>query len=410
MNEINIKYKKVKLYILNITSLLSFLKLLNYNIQKVFSRKIGEQISLQVTVLKGLTKNHRIPIVCAYVGDNQKKMEHWKNLLFSVVNDYIVESLYANDVKRYLRKQYPNLSLILFEQCDQVKKYYSKTNSFSIPGFVETVIDIDDSMKNLCHKSKSGYANTQRLISTYKLSFNWSESDADKKDFYFNMYLPYIKERHKDESLIVSYEDIFGGKFPRKLMMIKKANHKVAGGVANFVPFHVSLAFFGVRDGHFDTVKQGVLGAIYYFLIEEIRKDGIDRLFCGGSPPILSNGITRHKIGLLARIDKENPYKHADLVSCVLLKDTKGIRDFLTSSPYVYVGKNGDLTGAVWVQPNKYSCITDFEKEINLVFRFGLDRCNIFEWGSNLVPEAWCQKLQYKKITVCKAEKQIASF
>ena len=405
MNEIIIKYKKVKSYILNITCLLSFLKQSNYKFQKVFSGKISEQITLQVTLLKGLTKNHRIPLVCAYVGDNQKKLEHWKNLLFSVVNDYAVESLCANDVKRFLRKQYPDLSLILFEQLEHVKKNYSKTNSFSIPGFIETVIDIDVSMKNLCHKSRSGYGNIQRLISTHKLSFNWSESDTDKKDFYFNMYLPYIKERHKDESLIVSYEDVFGGKFPRKLMLIKKANHIVAGGVANFVPSHISLAFWGVRDGHFDAVKQGVLGAIYYFLIEEIRKEGIDRLFIGGTPPIINNGITRHKIGILARIDKENPYKHADLVSCVLLKDTEGIRDFLTSSPYVYVEKNGDLTGAVWVQPNKYSCITDFEKEINLVFRFGVDKCNIYEWGKNTVPEAWYQRFKDNKIIAYMAEK-----
>lgn len=405
MNEIIIKYKKVKSYILNIICLLSFLKQSNYKFQKVFSGKISEQITLQVTLLKGLTKNHRIPLVCAYVGDNQKKLEHWKNLLFSVVNDYAVEILCANDVKRFLRKQYPDLSLILFEQLEHVKKNYSKTNSFSIPGFIETVIDIDVSMKNLCHKSRSGYGNIQRLISTHKLSFNWSESDTDKKDFYFNMYLPYIKERHKDESLIVSYEDVFGGKFPRKLMLIKKATHIVAGGVANFVPSHISLAFWGVRDGHFDAVKQGVLGAIYYFLIEEIRKEGIDRLFIGGTPPIISNGITRHKIGILARIDKENPYKHADLVSCVLLKDTEGIRDFLASSPYVYVAKNGDLTGAVWVQPNKYSCITDFEKEINLVFRFGVDKCNICEWGKNTVPEAWYQRFKDNKIIVYRAEK-----
>ena len=309
--------------------------------------------------------------------------------MFSDIEDQVVETVPLNKLRWFFRDQCSDYSLLLAESDSIAVPHFPFKKQVVIPFFVNMSIDLSCFGKTLSKRQRKSYSDSRRMISKFQMSFDWSFSEDDRRDFYDNIYRPFIQKRHKDEALLVNYVDIFTDLFSHRLMRIKYADQVIAGGVVNFRNPQPSLAFFGVRDGLYDLVKKGALGAIYYFMVIEMKKEGFSSLYLGGSPPFLTNGVTRHKTNRLATIDKIRPYNSNDLISCFLLRDTEGLRDFLTASPFLYVNQNAELVGSVWIYPGKYNCREEFEKEVNMVFKLGPTECRILEFERHSIPRDW---------------------
>ena len=354
----------------------------------------GASPDLSLILIRGRTRNRQVPLECAYIGNNAKTLAHWKQLIFSSIDDQTAEKVRLDRPRRLFGSAFPDCSLLIVESDVPAAGCFSRERQFAVPFFVNMSIDLTRFDEGLNYKQKKSYSNSRRLISKYQLEFDWSSSADDLRDFYDNLYRPFIQRRHDEQALVLAYSDVFTDRFPQRLMRIKRAGRVIAGGVINFRDSQPTLAFFGTRDGEYDIVRQGALGALYYFAVMQMREEGYGRLLIGGTPPVLTHGLTRHKLQRLAVIDRESPYRPANMVSCLLLRDSAGLRDLLGASPFVFVDGSGGLAGTVWAYPGKYGSREEFEYEVNLSFRCGLNECRVFEFERNALPGDWLTGLR----------------
>jgi hypothetical protein len=258
-------------------------------------------------------------------------------------------------------------------------------------------------MAELCKKSRSGFDRIRRWIRSQNLSYEITKTVEAQKDFYENMYLPFISKRHNDSSLIIDFQGIFSDTLPSEVFFIKKNDKVVAGAVVRYWENRPSLSFLGVKEGHIEDVKRWNTGVIYYFVITELQKKGIKMLFIGGSPPILTNGLLFFKMKLLAQIDHEKPYQPAGCVSLHVLKFTEGVRDFLKTNPFVFIKNDGKMAAAVWTFSGKGSGTEVLEHQINQAFRLGLEECHVFAWRKKQASKFLSNHFQGRKIVIHRA-------
>ena len=171
---------------------------------------------------------------------------------------------------------------------------------FRVPHSLYTRIDLSKPMSHF-DRRKAGYRNVRRLISKHGLSYETTRSAAACRDFYDRMYVSYIRSRHKERARILPYRALFPPSIPFELFTIKRRGKVVAGAVVHDRQGAPVVGFFGIMDGRHEYLVEGVLGAAYYFIMREMKKKrGFNQLRLGGSPPFLTQGITRHKIRLCA--------------------------------------------------------------------------------------------------------------
>ena len=358
-------------------------------------------------LIKGTTKTNKIPLVCAYAGDRKIFMNIWISYIFNEAQVFPIKKLPIHQIDKYLRLNNPQCSMIIYQHhgCNSIQAI--KNKSFVIPTFIETILNTSEPIEQLSKKKKFGFTNTKRLITKYHLQYEIKDSKEAQQEFYHEMYLPYIKLRHGNKSRIVNFEGVFPEHIPFSIIFIKQNGQSIAGGVVLYREKRVSFAFLGIKNNVTTAVANSAIGAAYYFLRMEMHQKGIEKLHLGGSPPMLSEGLTRYKMRMLAQIDKTTPYKTSDLYSCMLIKDTKGIRDFLSTGPFVFENRNGKSACSLWVQADQYSDFDDFKKDIQHTSQLGFKSCHIIEWGNNLIPKSWLNQFDQEELIFQSANKYL---
>ncbi|MEI6697317.1 MAG: peptidoglycan bridge formation glycyltransferase FemA/FemB family protein [Bacteroidota bacterium] len=377
---------------------MNFVRVFYENDTVIFKRD-----SSLVYIISGKTRQNNIPLSIAYAGNNHNNMLHWASMIIENPN-FNTNICTKNRLIRFIKTQYPECSMLLLEQDSPEKTTKLGQNSLLIPRFINTTIDISMPMEALRKKNRSGFDRIRRWIYTKKITCEFTQSAEAQKEFYYNMYLPFIKKRYSECAFILEYEGIFSDTVKSEILFIKKDDKAIAGAVIRFWDGRPTLGFIGVKEEYINELKRWNTGAVYYFIAEELHKRGFEKLHLGGSPSFLNNGLLFFKMRLTAQIDIDQPFQNEGCVSFHLLKDNEGIRDFLTSNPFVYVKQDGFLAGVLWTKFEKYLSFEKFEKEISPFFRLGLDECHIFKWGKSTFPKEWIDPFLFKKIIIKSAE------
>ncbi len=318
--------------------------------------------SVPLYLISGRTKQHRFPIVCAYAGYSMTNMAMWVSIIFDTAENQNLGSCPVKGIKRYLKKNYPLCSMLFIEQGDTDGQNKDIGNSIIFPNSIQTYLDISKPIELFPKDIRRYFSNTRRLISKYNLSYEMTESEEAQKLFYYDMYLPYIGGKHGNICRIIIFEDVFSPLVPFTIIQIKQEGQVIAAGVVHFKRGQVVYAFMGVKDGLFDSVSKGGLTATYFFLIKEMQKRGFAEFHLGGSPPILTHNLTRHKIRMSAQLDKDYKYKKNEFICCCLLNDYEATREFLTTGPFVFRNKAGKMNGVMWIKKGNFRLKENLKK------------------------------------------------
>ncbi len=364
------------------------------------------ETALPVFIIEGVTKNGRIPLICAFAGQNNITRHQWTDLIFAESAENYIKNLTPSQLPEYLKVNYPDCALLLIRYSNELLVPDIHEKAFFIPNFIDTFIDISDPLPVLCKKSRTGYANIRRLLSLNGLTYEITTEKNACQDFYHSIYLPYLIERHGIKSMRDDYTDLFPENIPSILIFIKQKGLRIAGGVVHFVDGKCIFRFLGVMERMESSIPQGIIGSMYYFLTKEMQILGYTKLFLGGSPPFLNNGLTRHKLRMMAQLDQTFKYQKSRSASCLLLNDCPGIRDFLCGNPLLYLENSGKLAGALWINNDQYKTREDFVKEYTLFKRIGSGKNHLYLWNIDSVPADWIESLADTGIAVMPASEK----
>lgn len=336
-----------------------------------------ERVAYPLHLISGLTHGNNFPIKIAYVGRDDMKLVQWSSLIGKVLDKRMVGEVPVAGIMKLLTNQYPECSLLLVEK-DLIGHDNLGMEGFSLPYFMQSVIDLSVPIDLVSNRCSPGFANAARRIRKFKMTWEIDNTPEAQHDFYYHMYGPYLSARYGETFQGVSFHNVFSTEIPFELMRVKSGDEVLAAGVFRIKSGKAYFSFLGVREGKFENVQKGALSALYYFLYEELRRRGFDKLYLGGSPPFLFDSVTKHKIRMTARIDKDYLYQNQELISLFLLKNCEGTNDFLCRSPLISIDRSGRARGVIWLgNPEETLDMERVHKEIDTVFRFGLDVCEI---------------------------------
>lgn len=338
-----------------------------------------ERFPLQI--VSGFTKTNLLPISFAYIGQNPKIPFIWSDWILEKPEFHQRKSIEKASLLDNLKKEIPNSSILLMDQ--EIVNLETEGMKFPVPNFMQTYIDISQPLENLKHRKNLGFANAKRLIKKHQLSYRMVNTDEGQKDFYENMYLPYQNNRHQNNFIKVEFEGIFHDSFPYEMIHILKNGEAILGGIVRFKSNGVYFSFLGIRDGKFEHVQNGAISASYYFLYHELHKRGYKKLFLGGTSPFLNHSLTKYKIRMNAEIDHDYQYQKQELTSLQILNHSEANRDFLASSPFVFINEKGKHCAAFWKDSETAQESEFLQKQLSNAALLNLKNNMIFSFSEN---------------------------
>jgi len=275
---------------------------------------------------------------------------------------------------------------------------FKKRKCFYVPCWIYGEIDISVDDSSLI-KSKS-LKSDLRKIRKNKLHFELTNELSQFHNFYYNMYLPYITKCHGNRAVIVIYDSMEKEFKNCDLLFVKKGKEYIAGALIAYTKNRAHLRFLGVKEGNSDYVKEGAIGALYYFPVHYLKEKGYKRLRLGGTRAFLKDGVLWYKKKWGLQII--DTHQMGFLIKP--LSKTVGAKGFFLNNPFIYMDKTR-VNGAIFVESNQSFSKEDFRKMYKSYYLPGISKLFIYRFGKGdskireVVPSEFSDKM-----TICSAE------
>jgi hypothetical protein len=328
----------------------------------------------ELVVLEGQEKNSGAPITMAYTGSRVQARECWAQQMFmpGVKRHFVGRHFFLN-IPPYLRRHFPDCNLFLSEH-NSITQSFSLKSGFAVPEWVDMELDISNPIERLLGNQREGI---QRRIRKFGLSYEITRDPKYFDDFYYNMYVPYMRARHSEAVQLDTYSALHEVFSRGELILVKNENAILCAGLFEVQNQKVRCRKMGVRDGRWEYVREGVIGACYYFLITEMKKRCYKKMHLGGTRPFLSDGVTKFKISLKAELASS---QHNSCLTVAFLKNSQGLQSFLTHNPFICFEKSEEAFRAVFFQSEDQDT-EDFNTMIQANVCHGLADSHIFVFG-----------------------------
>jgi len=284
--------------------------------------------------------------------------------------------------------QVPKSTVILF----------GKKKCFYIPLWVEGEVDISVDIPRLINNES--LKSDIRRIKRSKLHFELTHELSQFHNFYYNMYLPYITKAHGNTAIIMKYDSMKKEFKKCDLLFIKKEKEYIAGVLITYTKNVARLWSLGVKDGNLEYIKDGAVGAIFYFSFLHLKEKGFRRVNVGGSRPFYNDGILWYK----KKWSQKIVGKHQIGFLIKPLSMTVGIMGFFLNNPFIFVHKNL-FNGALFAEAGRSFSREDFQKFYKNYYLTGISKLFIYQFEQ--VPCGRRQAVPPElsdKITICSAD------
>ena len=215
----------------------------------------------------------------------------------------------------------------------------ARTQGFlAVPAWVQTSLDTSRTLEEIAEGTRSGRSSRKNDIRRTKKSGFTAvlRGGADEVQHFFDEWcLPFTQTRFGAGAIAM------GRDWRRQMarvcavMWIEQAGSRVGGALLEPRGRELRNLAFGVRDPA--VVRDGVLSACYWLMIEHAVREGYRALQLGSSRPVLSDGVLRHKLkwgGVLT------PVRQWDYFALGVARDNAPARALLAAHPLIAENEN----------------------------------------------------------------------
>lgn len=342
-----------------------------------------------VTLLTGPGRHGGEPLECAWVGADPVRLAAWKRLLFAGVDAVPLGTHPLARLRARLAAARPDCCAILWESTRLTRAAAWPHPALHVPGAVHTWLDLSVSETERLRDGPTGFANARRLVRKNRFRHEVTRAPDACRRFYDDMYVPYLRARHAGSERVLPFEALFADPGSFDLFVVSEGESPAAGAVVHYRDGRATLGFFGVVGGDFERVRRGALGAAYSLVAAELSGRGHRRLDLGESSPFLTDGVTRHKVRLRARLDPSRQPPPGVVLSP--LSDAPGLRSFLASGPFLVHGRFRGYACIHAIRSGQHPSRDAFEKELELSRRLGVRRQVVLPLDPASPPPGWVE-------------------
>lgn len=331
-------------------------------------------LRLDFWILQGneITSKQKLDIL--YGGTEENR--HFLTMLAfdSSCTETYVGKTWLWNIPKILKEKVHHDSIVIAEVPKTFRKLFNRWNYLYIPSWVDGEVDAFSAIK-----SDSLQADLRR-IKKNKLSFEVTNDLNQFHNFYYNMHLPYVTQAFGNRAVILSYEFMkseFGkhGLY-NDLLLVKKEEEYIAGMLLGYSKKGVYLHPLGVKDGNFNYVKEGAIGALFYFSLMYSREEGYQKVNFGLTRPFLKDGVFQFKKKRGMQISGTSNVGFALKRSST----SAAVKGFLLNNPFLYMDERG-FNGAIFIDDDQSLSKGDFEKIYKDYYLSGICKLFIYRFG-----------------------------
>jgi hypothetical protein len=242
----------------------------------------------------------------------------------------------------------PSGDLIIVEAARHLIRWLPRQNAIILPEFVRHILDVQgdwQEVQNRFHKTVR--KNDLRRIRKYGYEYDVSHNRQDFEEFYREMYLPTMGDRHGELSSPKSASEAYPYFRHGFLFRVKRDGVWVSGGVCHLQQDVLILDMVGVRNGDAQLIREGAMAARYFAAIQWANQHGCKAVNFLGTDPFLKTGLFQHKRKWGTTISV--PSHLFRQIWLTVRRVTPAVSQFLKDTPLVTVDDAGKLHGLIIV-------------------------------------------------------------
>ena len=320
-----------------------FFKIIFWPIKRLsfFYYRLIDTFTFTVWAEEGTESHSQQKLAFAYAGLKPHK-EYYARVAFQGAYEerYLGKIWLWAVTQRQLKKRGYDCSFIVYE-IDRYKQcFFWFRTVFRLPLWVVTELDLRDRENSI--EMDGRFKKARKRMRQNQFTFEFTREEAEFKDFYFNMHVPYITQKHDRAALVETFEKLEKKFESGGLILARKDGQVIAGNLIDSAAGKPRLYCLGVREGFEDLVKEGLISAMEYFGIVWAAKRHAPSVNLGDAMGFLDDGSLRHKMGLGARITGacEPMYE----LRFRFVHFTEASKSFLIHHPFITVGRDRKLS------------------------------------------------------------------
>lgn len=287
-------------------------------------------------LLKGRLSNTAEEISILYYGYEGVKNDLTRRLFNNECEVKPVTFELIHRFKERIREKHKVCDLLMLQGRAIPQGILNLSANFYLPLFLEMGVNLlgDDGPL----ESRKSLRGARSKIAQYDFNYVTSKESCDFDKFYFDMYLPNCKNRHKEAAWIHDYHDL--KKKAHEILFLHYQGEAVAGAVLEW-NFSTRSAYYwhcGMKDGSESLMKMGARLAIDYYVMLRSREVGMHSLNLGGVRPFLKDGVLEYKSRIGARFGSH--VLDSGLLGLWVFNE-KAIQAFLREQPFICYENSG---------------------------------------------------------------------
>jgi hypothetical protein len=209
----------------------------------------------------------------------------------------------------------------------------------AVPVWAHAALDTRRSLDAIVEGERSGRSSRKNDVRrTEKAGFRpvLARGPAELRHFFEEWCHPFIQRRFGAGVILMNDDWMRQMARVCEVMWIERGGARVGAALLEPRGGELRNLAFGVRDPV--LVREGVLSACYWFMIERAVREGYAALWLGGSRPVLSDGVLRHKLkwgGVL------RPIRQWEYVALSVDPQNATARAILAAHPLVAEDRDG---------------------------------------------------------------------
>ena len=221
---------------------------------------------------------------------------YWNGLLFAAPPARRVVTQVRGPLG-FARVALPEADLTLLVLHRLARRRARERGLLVVPAWVQTSLDTRRPAEAIAEGERSGRNSRKNDIRrTRRSGFRpvLVRSPAEVLHFFEAWWRPFVEARFGAE--LVAFSTDWARQMARvcDVMWIERDGIRLGGSLLEPRGRELRNVAFGVRDP--EVVRDGVLTACYWFMIEHAVRGGYASLQLGSSRPVLSDGVLRHKL------------------------------------------------------------------------------------------------------------------
>lgn len=351
----------------------SYLRFIFWPIEKMYWLISVLKLDLWIIAGEEILSKQKLTIIYAGIEVN-------KNFVIKLAFDVSYSENYIGKtwiwkIPKTIKKNGYHCSLIVTEVPEAFRVLFQNKGYFYIPTWIDGYVDTSLPIKNDSFKTDI------RRIKKNNLNFKVTNELSQFDNFYYNMHLPYITKTFGNRASIFSYDSMRrefrkDGRY-NEVLFIEKNGEYIAGMLIGYTKNSMYLYDTGVKNGNFDYVNDGAIGALFYFPIIYSKEKAYKRVNFGQTRAFLKDGVLQFKKKRGMQIDDT---VNIGFAIKPLTKST-GVKGFFLNNPFIYMNKL-DFNGAIFVDSDQSMSQEDVASIYKDYYIKGISKLFLYRFGN----------------------------